>query len=108
YTKKDLKIGDRVFISTMQRTGIVCEEENGRGDLVVMVMDKKYIINHKRLTLSIDREDLYPENYDMDIIFETKENRKKRKIMSKRHVEGLVIEQSDSTKAKGDKDTKKF
>jgi len=36
---------------------------------------------------------LYPENYDMDILFETKENRKKRKIMSKHHVEGLVIEQ---------------
>jgi hypothetical protein len=71
-----------------------------------MVMDKKYIINHKRLTLSIDREDLYPENYDMDIIFETKENRKKRKIMSKRHVEGLVIEQPDSTKAKEEKDSK--
>jgi hypothetical protein len=29
----------------------------------------------------------------MDIIFETKENRKKRKIMNKRHVEGLVIEE---------------
>lgn len=94
YTRKDLKVGDCVYISTMQRTGIVCEEENGRGDLVVMVMDKKYIINQKRLTLAIDREDLYPENYDMDIIFESKENRKKRKIMSKRHVEGLVIEPS--------------
>ncbi len=93
YVKKNLKVGDRVYISTMQRTGIVCEEQNGRGDLVVMVMDKKYVINNKRLTLQIDREDLYPENYDMDILFETKENRKKRKMMSKHHVEGLVIEQ---------------
>ncbi len=92
YVKKDLKIGDRVFISTMRRTGIVYEEQNGRGDLVVLVMGKKYVVNHKRLTLHIDREDLYPENYDMDILFETKENRKKRKIMSKHHVEGLVIE----------------
>ncbi len=92
YTKADLKRGDRVYITTMDRTGIVCEEENRRGDLVVMVMGKKYVINHKRLTLHIDREELYPENYDMDILFETKENRKKRKIMSKHHVEGLVIE----------------
>ncbi len=98
YIKKDLKLGDRVYISTMQRTGIVCEEQNGRGDLVVLVMGKKYVINNKRLTLHIDREDLYPENYDMDIIFETKENRKKRKIMSKRHVEGLVIEQDNESK----------
>ena len=95
YVKRDLKVGDCVYISTMQRTGIVCEEQNNRGDLVVMVMGKKYVINHKRLTLHIDREDLYPENYDMDIIFETKEDRKKRKIMSKHHVEGLVIEQDD-------------
>ncbi len=82
----------------MQRTGIVCEEQNGRGDLVVMVMGKKYVINNKRLTLHIDRKDLYPENYDMDIIFESKENRKKRKIMSKRHVEGMVIEQDNESK----------
>ncbi|MGI5921088.1 MAG: endonuclease MutS2 [Syntrophomonadaceae bacterium] len=92
YAKKNLKKGDRVYISTMQCTGIVFEEENSRGNLVVMVRDKKYIINHTRLTLAIDREDLYPENYDMDILFETKENRKKRKIMTKRHVEGLTIE----------------
>ncbi len=95
YDKKDLKVGDSVYISTMQRTGIVFEEQNGRGDLVVLVMGKKYVINNKRLTLQIDRKDLYPENYDMDILFETKENRKKRKIMSKRHVEGLVIEQDN-------------
>ena len=98
YVKKELKVGDCVYISNMQRTGIVCEEQNGQGDLVVMVMDKKYVINNKRLTLQIDRKDLYPEDYDMDIIFETKENRKKRKIMSKRLVEGLLIEQDNKKK----------
>jgi len=98
YVKKDLKLGDRVYISTMQHTGIICEEQNERGDLKVMVMGKKYVINNKRLTLHIDRKDLYPENYDLDIIFETKENRKKRKIMGKRHVEGLVIEQDNESK----------
>ncbi len=101
YVKKNFKLGDRVYISTMNRTGIVCEEENGRGELVVLVMGKKYVINHKRLTLYLDREELYPENYDMDILFETKENRKKRKIMSKHHVEGLMIEQGNE---KNDKD----
>jgi MutS2 family protein len=98
YVKKELKRGDRVYISTMERTGIVQEEQNGQGDLVVMVMGKKYVINNKRLTLQIDRKDLYPENYDMDILFETKENRKKRKIMSKHHVEGLVIEIDNESK----------
>ncbi len=40
----------------------------------------------------MEAKDLYPENYDLDIVFESKENRKKRKLMSKRHVEGLIIE----------------
>lgn len=95
YVKKNLKVGDRVYISTMQRTGVVCEEENEKGDLVVLVLGKKLRINNKRLSLYLDREDLYPENYDLDIVLESKENRKKRKLMSKRHVEGLVIESQD-------------
>lgn len=92
HVKKDFKLGDAVYISTMQRHGIVCEEENNRGELTVLVMGKKYIINHKRLSPYVDREDLYPEDYDLDVVFESKENRKKRKIMSKHHVEGLTIE----------------
>lgn len=85
-------IGDSVYISSMDRTGIVCEQEDGRGNLGVMVMQKKLIINKKRLSLHIASKDLYPDDYDFDIIFESKENRKKKKIMSKKHVEGMVIE----------------
>lgn len=84
--------GDRVFISTMDRTGIVCEPVNSRGEVVVMVMKKKYRINQKRLSLHIEAKDLYPENYDLDIVLESKENRKKRKLMRKRHVQGNLIE----------------
>ncbi len=86
------KKGDCVFISTMNRTGIVYEPENSRGEVVVMVMRKKYKINHKRLSLEINAADLYPDNYDLDIVFESKENRKKRKQFSKHHMEGIVIE----------------
>jgi len=93
YVKKDFKRGDAVYISTMQRHGIVCEEENNRGDLTVLVMGKRYVVNHKRLTPYLDRQELYPEDYDLDIVFESKENRKKRKIMRKHHIEGLTVEQ---------------
>jgi len=55
-------------------------------------MKKKYRINHKRLSLYIEAKDLYPEDYDLDIVLESKENRKKRKLMRKRHVEGNIIE----------------
>lgn len=84
--------GDCVYISSMDRTGIVYEPENSRGEVVVMVMKKKYKVNHKRLSLHVAANDLYPEDYDLDVVFESKENRKKRHLMSKRHVEGLVIE----------------
>lgn len=86
------KIGDCVYISSMDRTGIVCEQEDSKGNLGVMVMRKKLIVNRKRLTLYIDSKELYPEDYDFDIIVESKDNRKKRKAMGKKHVEGMAIE----------------
>ncbi|MFZ5643077.1 MAG: endonuclease MutS2 [Bacillota bacterium] len=89
------KIGDSVFISNLGQTGIVYEEINSRGEVGVMVMKRKFKVNHKRLSLYVGAENLYPENYDMDIIFESKENRKKRKMMSKRHIEGLTINLTD-------------
>ncbi|MFZ5353957.1 MAG: endonuclease MutS2 [Bacillota bacterium] len=89
------RIGDCVYISTMNRTGIVCELENNKGEVGVMVMKNKFKVNKKRLSLYIDGKELYPEQYDMDIVLDSKDNRKKKKIMSKRHVEGMVIEISE-------------
>ena len=51
-----------------------------------------FIVNKKRLSLYIDSKELYPEDYDFDVIMESKENRKKRKAMGKRHMEGMVVE----------------
>ncbi|MHB8985979.1 MAG: endonuclease MutS2 [Eubacteriales bacterium] len=89
------KVGDSVLISSMGRTGIVYEEANAKGEVGVMVMKRKFKVNQKRLSLYIEAEKLYPENYDLDIVLESKENRKKRKILKKRHVEGLTIHQTD-------------
>ncbi|MDP4091349.1 MAG: DNA mismatch repair protein MutS, partial [Bacillota bacterium] len=91
--KPSFNIGDCVYISTMGRTGIVCETENSRGEVTVMVMKKKFKVNHKRLSLYVEGKELYPEDYDFDIVFESKENRKKDKTMNKRHVEGMTIEE---------------
>lgn len=89
------KLGDCVYISTMKRTGIICELENNKGEFTVMVMDKKFKINHKRLSLYIDNKELYPENYDFDIVFKSKDYRKKNKLLNKRHVEGVEIKAED-------------
>lgn len=86
------KVGDCVYISSMGRTGIVCEAEDGKGNLGVMVMHKKFIVNKTRLSLYIASKELYPEDYDLDIVMESKDTRKKKKLMGKRHVEDMVIE----------------
>lgn len=86
------KLGDCVYISNMGRTGIVCELENSKGDVGVMVMKKKFKINQKRLSIYVEGSDLYPEDYDFDIIFESKEDRRKKKLMNRKFVEGIKIE----------------
>jgi len=89
------KIGDRVFIPHLKQSGVVCRLADERGDLLLLVKKEKLLVNGKRLKPFIDRKHLYPDNYDMDIVFESKENRKKRHQMQKRHVEGLTIETKD-------------
>lgn len=90
-SRKPFEIGDAVMVTSLGRVGIVCEVQDGRGLVAVMVQKQKMKVNHKRLKPYISKEELYPDDYDFDIVFETKENRKKKKIMNKRHVEGMTI-----------------
>lgn len=88
------QMGDCVWIGSLKRTGIICGELDDRGNMQVMIQKEKVKINHKRLSPYIDKKHLYPEgDYDMDIVFESKEVRKKRKIMNKRHDPSIVIVQ---------------
>ena len=79
--------GDCVYISSMDRTGIVYEPENKGGEVVVMVMKKKYKINHKRLSLYVAAKDLTPKDTIWTSSLKVRKTGK-RKLMSKRHVEG--------------------
>lgn len=96
--ESSFKIGDCVYVSSLGRTGIVYELENSKGEVGVIYEKKKIKVNKKRLSLYIDSKELYPEDYDFDIIFESKENRKKRHKMDKGHGEGLTIEIKDGAK----------
>ncbi|GAB6108499.1 endonuclease MutS2 [Fusibacter bizertensis] len=86
------KEGDAVYITTMNKNGIVYERENAKGDVGVIVLGKRIKVNYKRLKPFIDSSELYPEAYDLDIVFESKENRKKNKLITKGKGKGLVIE----------------
>ncbi|GMK38405.1 endonuclease MutS2 [Paenibacillus sp. CCS19] len=84
--------GDCVWIHPLKRTGIVYREADERGNVIVQVEDRKLTFNQKRLARYIDRSKLYPgQDYDMDIVFETKENRKKRHLMNRKHAQDVTI-----------------
>lgn len=89
--KLSFEIGDAVYVTSLGRRGIVYDKRDARGMVGVMIQKQKMRINHKRLKPYLSKEELYPEDYDFDIIFESKDTRKKRKLMAKRHVEGLKI-----------------
>lgn len=88
---KRFELGDSVSIAYLGKTGIVCKLADAHGMVGVTIEKQRHMINHKRLALHIPKAELYPDDYDFDIIFETKEDRKKRKLMRRKHVEGVVI-----------------
>ncbi len=85
------RLGDSVMVCPDKKIGIVCQKANEKGVLRVQMPDKKIWINHKRLKLHVAADELYPEDYDFSILFDTVDNRKLRHKMSKRHVEGEEI-----------------
>lgn len=88
--KVAFSIGDSVMIYPDKKIGIVCETVNDKGVLRVQVADRKIWINHKRVKLYIKAEELYPEDYDFSIIFDSAEDRKKRHDMSRKYTEDII------------------
>lgn len=84
------QIGDSVMILPDKKIGIVCEEINEKGVLRVQIADRKIWINHKRVKLHVKAEELYPEDYDMSIVFDSVENRKKRHDMSRKYTTEII------------------
>ncbi|WP_042455769.1 endonuclease MutS2 [Neobacillus dielmonensis] len=87
--------GDNVKITPSNEYGIVYKGPDHLGNYVVQIKGEKLTINHKRLKLYIPAADLYPPDYDFDIIFQSKEYRKKSKILSKRHDDNIIIDIND-------------
>lgn len=84
------KRGDSVMVYPDKKIGIVCEPVNEKGVLRVQLPGKKIWINHKRVKLHVAAAELYPEDYDFSIIFETAENRKLMHDMDRKYTEGVI------------------
>jgi len=94
--EREFRIGDSVMIYPDKKIGIVCQPENEKGVLQVQMPNKKIWINHKRVKLHVRAEELYPENYDFSIIFDSVETRKLRHDMERKHMEGVTLELTET------------
>ena len=84
------KIGDSVMVYPEKKIGIVCVPINEKGVLRVQLPNKKIWINHKQVKLHVAATELYPEDYDFSIIFETVGNRKKRHDMQRKYTDAVI------------------
>jgi len=91
-------IGDSVVVYPQKKIGIVYQKADEKGDVGVQIQKRKELINHKRLQLKVAAEEMYPENYDFSIIFDSVANRKARHKMDKGFQDGLEIVYEDAPK----------
>jgi len=84
-------IGDSVMIYPQKSIGIIFKRANGKGELGVQVKGQKQLLNHKRIKLLTPASELYPDDYDFSIVFDSVENRKARHKMDKRYCQDLEI-----------------
>ncbi|MBQ5934118.1 MAG: DNA mismatch repair protein MutS [Lachnospiraceae bacterium] len=89
--KAQFRIGDSVMVYPDKKIGIVCEPENEKGVLRVQIAGRKIWINHKRVKLHVSADELYPEDYDFSIIFDSVHDRKVRHYMERKYTEEIII-----------------
>ena len=84
--------GDRVRVPFMNCYATVVLPPNARGEMLLRIRDKNVSIGAKRVEPFLAKDALYPgEDYDLDIVLDTWENRKKRNQMRKGHT-GVSVE----------------
>ncbi len=82
--------GDSVMVYPDKKIGIVCMPANEKGVLRVQMPHKKIWINHKRVKLHVPASQLYPEDYDFSILFDSVEHRKARHNMERKYTEEII------------------
>ncbi|MDL2232487.1 DNA mismatch repair protein MutS [Ruminococcaceae bacterium OttesenSCG-928-L11] len=84
-------VGDSVVVYPSRDIGIVYRTADSSGNVGVQVKGEKLLIKHKRLKLKVAATELYPEDYDFSIVFDSVEARKARHQMSKKHRPDLEV-----------------
>ncbi|PKG23987.1 endonuclease MutS2 [Niallia nealsonii] len=87
--------GDNVILTETNETGIIYKGPDAQGEYIVQIRDEKRGVNHKRLKLYIKASELYPADYDFDIIFQSKEYRKISNQQKRKYVEESWVEREE-------------
>jgi DNA mismatch repair protein MutS2 len=93
-SKKPVKVfemGDSVHVLSTGDLGVIFKGPDSQGNYLVQIRERKIEVNYKRLKLNLPASELYPEDYDFSIIFESKEHRKLLNRMEKKHIEESII-----------------
>lgn len=83
--------GDSITVLPDKKIGIVVNPADDRGNVLVQINGEKIMVNYKRLKLKVSASELYPEDYDFSIIFDTVDNRKARHKMEKSYRPDLEV-----------------
>lgn len=82
--------GDSVRIFPQKEIGIVYQTADDMGNLGVQVKGKKMRVNHRNIKLLVSATELYPDDYDFSIVFDTVANRKARNKLDRGNPEGVI------------------
>ncbi len=88
-TVNPIKVGDRVNIPFLNEQGVVCSNPDAKGRIRVRIQEKTMELSLKRVKLLIPAEQLYPENYDLNIVLLSKEERRQKHQMERKHLPGV-------------------
>lgn len=83
--------GDSVEVLPKGEIGIVVRPADQTGNVLVQVKKEKRLVNQKRLKLKVRARELYPEDYDFSIVFDSVENRKARHQMERKYVGNIEV-----------------
>jgi dsDNA-specific endonuclease/ATPase MutS2 len=84
-------IGDTVTVYPQKQIGIVYARTNKKGEIGVQIQGEKKLIAHKRIKLKTPASELYPDDYDFSIIFDSVADRKARHQMNRKLVKGVTV-----------------
>lgn len=96
-------LGDSIMLYPDKKIGIVCEKANDKGILRIQLQKKKIYVNYKRVKLLVAATELYPDNYDFSIVFDSVAVRKARHQMSRKYCGDMEICVTMENDEKGNK-----